>query len=161
MNRYYPSEDLLNYLQKIYVLDWHRGLHGFSHWERVLTNGLALAKKNGANQRVVTLFAFLHDICRENDGYDLEHGERVKVLILSTIQPEFLHLPSHELELLTYACEFHTNGFTEGDLTVRTCWDADRLDLGRVGIVPDPAYLCTVEAKDEDMIMEAYLRSVQ
>ena len=24
----------------------------------------------------------------------------------------------------------------EGDLTVRTCWDADRLDLGRVGIRP-------------------------
>lgn len=161
MNPYYPSEALLQYLKQVYVLDWQRGIHGFAHWHRVLQNGLLLAKRNGANQRVVTLFAFLHDIQREDDGYDLEHGERAKNLILSTIQPTHLHLPPAELELLTYACEFHTHGYTEGDVTVRTCWDADRLDLGRVGIVPDPKYLCTAEAKEEKILLEAYQRSLQ
>ena len=28
-----------------------------------------------------------------------------------------------------------------------TCWDADRLDLGRVGIIPDSKYLFNAEAK--------------
>jgi uncharacterized protein len=31
---------------------------------------------------------------------------------------------------------------------VQTCWDADRLDLGRVGIIPRPDRLCTEEARD-------------
>jgi len=32
--------------------------------------------------------------------------------------------------------------------TVATCWDADRLDLGRVGIKPDARYLFSDEAKE-------------
>jgi len=31
--------------------------------------------------------------------------------------------------------------------TVATCWDADRLDLGRVDIKPDTRYLFSDEAK--------------
>ena len=45
------------------------------------------------------------------------------------------------------ACHLHTDGHTEGDLTLQTCWDADRLDLGRVGIVPKPDLLCTDAAR--------------
>jgi uncharacterized protein len=48
----------------------------------------------------------------------------------------------------------------EGDVTVLTCWDADRLDLGRVGIRPDPTYLCTAAARDTDMLTWSYRRSV-
>lgn len=32
------------------------------------------------------------------------------------------------------ALAYHSDGYTEGDITVQVCWDADRLDLGRVGI---------------------------
>jgi hypothetical protein len=35
----------------------------------------------------------------------------------------------------------------DGDITVQTCWDADRLDLPRVGIQPLPQFLCTEAAK--------------
>ena len=38
-------------------------------------------------------------------------------------------------------------GATTGDITVQTCWDADRLDLGRVGVYPEPARLCTDAAR--------------
>ncbi len=31
------------------------------------------------------------------------------------------------------------------------CWDADRLDLGRVGITPRRKKLCTEGAKDPDL----------
>ena len=45
----------------------------------------------------------------------------------------------------------HTEGYLDGDITVQTCWDADRLDLGRVGIVPQPEKLCTEGARDPDL----------
>ena len=32
-------------------------------------------------------------------------------------------------------------------MTVRTCWDADRLDLGRAFIKPDPRLMCTDPAR--------------
>ncbi len=44
---------------------------------------------------------------------------------------------------------------TAGDITVQTCWDADRLDLGRVGITPNPRWLCTACAKDPATILWA------
>lgn len=47
------------------------------------------------------------------------------------------------------------------DITVQTCWDADRLDLGRVGIRPDPDRLCTSAAKESDLLEWAYARSVR
>ena len=44
---------------------------------------------------------------------------------------------------------------------MQTCYDSDRLDLGRIGveIEPDPDYLCTDVAKDPEMIVWAYERS--
>ena len=47
------------------------------------------------------------------------------------------------------------------DITVQTCWDADRLDLGRVGIIPRPDRLCTEEARDPVLLDIAYRRSVR
>jgi uncharacterized protein len=38
-------------------------------------------------------------------------------------------------------------GHLEGDATLQACWDADRLDLGRVGITPSPRRLCTDAAR--------------
>ena len=37
-------------------------------------------------------------------------------------------------------------------MTIQTCWDADRLDLGRVGMMPDPRFLSTEIAKRRDTI---------
>jgi len=36
-----------------------------------------------------------------------------------------------------------------GDITVDTCIDSDRLDLGRIGIAPDPAKLLTPLGKQK------------
>jgi uncharacterized protein len=40
-----------------------------------------------------------------------------------------------------------------------TCWDADRLDLGRVGKRPSPRFLGTEYARRKDTIEWAYRRS--
>jgi uncharacterized protein len=47
------------------------------------------------------------------------------------------------LEKLVLACQIHTDGTTSTDATVGVCFDADRLDLGRVGIEPDSELMST------------------
>ena len=69
------SNELLQAILKGYVLSpW--GIHGLSHWARVLENGRRLAAVNGAILEVVELFAVLHDARRENEGMDPGHGRR-------------------------------------------------------------------------------------
>ena len=51
------------------------------------------------------------------------------------------------MRLLDYAIRHHVDGDVSDDPTIGTCWDADRLDLGRVGIVPDEQYMSTAEGK--------------
>ena len=58
------------------------------------------------------------------------------------------------------ACKYHSDGFVKGDITVQTCWDSDRLDLGRVGIKPLADKLCTKAAKKNEVIEAAYRRSI-
>ena len=59
------------------------------------------------------------------------------------------------------ACSEHSEGYVRGDITVQTCWDADRLDLGQIGIRPDPQKLCTAEAQSPAVIAAAYRRSLR
>ena len=54
--------------------------------------------------------------------------------------------------MLQRACQGHTHERTHPDVTIQTCWDADRLDLGRVGITPHPSRLCTEVAKRPDIL---------
>jgi uncharacterized protein len=54
------------------------------------------------------------------------------------------------------------DGLLEADLTVQTCWDADRLDLGRVGKTPRVEKLCTEEARRDPVLRDlAYRRSLR
>jgi uncharacterized protein len=137
----------------------HDGFHGKEHWLRVLHNGRELASATDANRRVVELFALIHDSKRENEDYDPQHGRRSAEYARS-LQGVWFKLETAELELLCYACHWHSDGLTEANTTVQACWDADRLDLGRVGVKPDPKYLCTSYAKRSDVIDAAYGRSL-
>jgi uncharacterized protein len=141
-----------------YALPWN-GIHGVVHWARVLENGLVLAEKTGANIEVVKLFAVLHDSRRLNDGHDPDHGPRAAQLA-HNISGRLIDLPDHEFGLLCRACEGHTHERTHPDITIQTCWDADRLDLGRVGITPHPTRLCTEVAKMPTMIEWAHQRAL-
>ena len=137
---------LLEAIRTQYRLRWE-GIHGISHWARVRTIGRRLAEHTGADQAAVELFAVFHDACRTNDDRDPDHGRRGAELA-TRLRRTVFDLPDPAFALLVAACADHTEGRTEGDVTVQTCWDADRLDLGRVGIAPDPARLCTQAAKD-------------
>jgi uncharacterized protein len=154
------TPELIEHIKKTYRLNLN-GIHGWNHWIRVYENGLRLAEQNGANQRVVALFAFTHDMARENDGGDRNHGQRAAERILAELQGTYFQLLPEELNQLVQAVARHTDGLTQADITVQTCWDADRLDLGRAGIVPKKKFLCTPEAKDSKTIEWAYRRSLR
>jgi uncharacterized protein len=136
------------------------GDHGLAHWGRVMENGLRLARRTGADTEVITLFALFHDSRRENEWTDPDHGRRGAELALS-LRGRFFELSEAAFALLYRACELHTDCRWDPDRTVQTCFDADRLDLGRVGLTPDPDRLCTKAARDPDMLGWAHQRAVE
>jgi uncharacterized protein len=93
----------------------------------------------------------LHDSKRRNEGTDPEHGPRAADFARQLRGTAF-ELDDDDFEKLVRACHGHTHERTHPDITIQTCWDSDRLDLGRVGIFPDPYYLSTADARDPAMI---------
>ena len=124
------------------------GLHGPAHWRRVERNGLLLAERTGANPTLVRLFALFHDSRREDDGSDHGHGARGAELAAVWRTEGAFGLPDDEFALLRLACVWHTDGLHHDDPTVGTCWDADRLDLGRVGVIPNARFMSTAFGRE-------------
>ncbi|MEZ7812233.1 MAG: hypothetical protein QMB16_00855 [Paracoccaceae bacterium] len=152
------TQDFIEQCCLAYKLD-HSGYHGFYHWMRVLHNGRIIANLTGANIKVVELFCLLHDTKRKNDNQDPLHGHRAALHAQSS-RGLLFKTTDAEMEQLIEACTYHSDGHTDGDITVQTCWDADRLDLGRVGIRPVPHRLCTEAARLPSILEAAYERSV-
>jgi len=139
------TPQLIFAIRRKYDLDW-TGLHGVRHWARVRKVGLELARVTGARTNVVELFSFLHDSCRRGDGHDPDHGRRA-VGFATQLRADCLELDDEDFTLLCEAIEYHSEGHLGADVTVQTCWDADRLDLERVGIQPEPHKVCTEAAR--------------
>lgn len=117
-------------------------IHGPDHWRRVERNALRLATRTGADVDVVRLFALFHDCRRKNDSRDDGHGAR-GAKFAERVRGVLFDLPDEKFEQLVFACTWHTDGGCHDDPTIGTCWDADRLDLVRVGVIPDPRFMST------------------
>lgn len=107
-----------------------QNVHGVAHWARVLENGLRLAEVIRVNVEVIQLFAVFHDCQRLTVRTDNLHGLR-GAEFAAKLRGKLFDLNNEDFELLFVACAGHTHRQTDDDLTVQTCWDADRLDLGR------------------------------
>ena len=105
----------------------------------------------GANTDVVRLFAIFHDSRRVNECTDCGHGQRGAELA-AQLRGDMFDLPDTEFQLLDAACAGHEHGMIDASVTVQTCWDADRLDLGRVGMRLDPTKLCTDAARQREIM---------
>lgn len=127
-------QQLIDYVAKDWKLD---STHGLSHWLRVEKNGIMLSTPE-VNPYIVTAFAFLHDSCRVDNGYDVKHGVRALTKIDEIRHTILKNFTDEEIERLKTACKYHTTKDRTDDMTVNVCFDADRLDLPRVGIIPDP-----------------------
>jgi hypothetical protein len=121
-------------------------LRGEDHWLRVAANGLFLAEAVDADPVLVVLFAMFHDSMRFNDDSDEGHGQRGGFLACC-LNDQLLGLSDDRLDVLVRACSDHAGGRTSSEPTIGVCWDADRLDLCRLGSKPDPAKLSTEKAR--------------
>lgn len=123
-------------------------IHGLAHWQRVERNGLYLAQATGADADVVSFFALFHDACRADDGHDAGHGARGAKLARRFAEKGRLPLDEAQLESLCTACAGHTGGRRSSDTLVGCCWDADRLDLTRLRMEPQPRFMSTKPAQE-------------
>ncbi len=118
-------------------------VHGIEHWHQVEFNGLLLASRTKADVDVVRLFAIFHDCRRMDDRHDINHGPRGAEFAKLCREKKLFELEDERFEKLYKACELHTQALRTGDATIDTCFDADRLDLGRVGFHLDPRKMAT------------------
>jgi uncharacterized protein len=117
-------------------------IHGLTHWRRVFENGLVIAKETGANIDIIELFALFHDSCRFNDGKDPNHGRRAAKWVKS-MRSDLRGLSEDLFQFLLEALRDHTHVRCTENIHIATCWDADRLDLGRVGVNPIEEFMNT------------------
>ncbi len=148
--------ELLSEIKRNFRLNW-KGTHGVAHFHRVYENGMKLAEQQGVDAEVVQLFSVFHDSQRKNEHWDRHHGKRGAEF--AGRLRHLISLDDQQFELLTIACSLHTSTLNQNNITVQACFDADRLDLGRVGKYPNPKYLCTQMAKQKEIIEWAYYRS--
>ena len=122
-------------------------IHGPEHWARVERNGIYIGEQTGADLTVIRLFALFHDCRRQNDGIDPGHGRR-GAEYAKTLRHELIEISDEQFDTFYNACKLHTRQIHTEDVTVGACWDADRLDLGRIGIKPIAKFLNTTIAKN-------------
>jgi len=143
-----PFDDVYYHARNVFKCD-PTSVHGAQHWRNVESNGMQFCKRTGADLTVVRCFALLHDCCRKDDGADPKHGVR-SADRLSEFAKQLAVLKGldrDQMRLLDYAIRHHVAGKVSDDPTIGTCWDADRLELDRVGIVADERYMSTAMGK--------------
>lgn len=152
-------DDLVHTVER-YATHIRSTIHGPSHWRAVgaVASELAgtfshhaAARDPSPDAELLLLFALLHDAMREDDGRDLDHGPRAAILLARLRDDGTLTLADERATVLAEALHDHTNGTLSADPTIGTCWDADRLLIGRVGIVPDPRFCSTPEGRRRAM----------
>jgi uncharacterized protein len=156
MTEPYDRAGLIALIKSEFKLDWD-GIHGANHWARVLHHGKTIGELRQADLLVVELFGFLHDSCRLNDGRDPQHGQRAADFAHG-IHRDFYQLTPKQLDTLCFAMQHHSGGEVSTNTTIQTCWDSDRLDLGRVGIIPSPKFISAEGAEFIDYAFDLSLK---
>ncbi len=140
---------LKQYIREHYDI-WSSPIHGVDHWQRVWEFGRSIGWTTDADMEVVEYFAFLHDSQRWDEGTDLAHGPRAAMFAIQ--HRELFELSHSQFRVLIRAVSGHTAAMpgcaAAQNPTLAACWDADRLDIGRVGLTPDPRFMFTDMAKE-------------
>jgi uncharacterized protein len=105
-----------------------------------------MATEVGADPLLVVLFGIFHDSMRFSEQRDDGHGRRGGFLA-RCLNAELMGLSDEGLDLLDTACAGHTDGETSDNPTIGACWDADRLDLCRLGRQVDPRAMSTAPGR--------------
>ncbi len=138
------NDTLLKIIEKEALL-FKSLMHGIPHWKTVERNGLYICQFTDADPKVVSYFSYFHDFKRENEYEDPEHGPSAAKFLKE--HRDILALSDEQFNSLYHAVAGHTHGRKHINDTVSTCWDADRLDIGRCGFRPKSEFLFSKEAK--------------
>lgn len=127
----------------------HEPMHGELHWRGVAWAGLRVRElAPGISPGVMVAFGLLHDCRRETDDWDPEHGERA-ALVAARSRPLKRLLGAEGRELVAEACRLHERGMTRREApAIGACWDADRVNLVRLGFRLDPRYFTILSRED-------------
>lgn len=151
-----PYTKLRNRVARDFTPDVN-GAHGVPHWNRVFSHGMRIADSDPAVDRhVVALFAFLHDARRMDEFEDVGHGARAVPYLHRLRKEGVFEATPEQIGQLVVAVTLHSDGIVTRDPTIQACWDADRLDLGRVGVMPRAELLGSEYAKRPDVIRAAW-----
>ena len=144
-------------------------LHGAGHWVRVHRFGKLLSDKCNLRPELedcVETFSLTHDLARNLDGFEEDHGGNSALLFNKIRNELFPDLSNNQVEVIKIAIHYHSDGMTSeeayykglfdhidlfGDDLINTigcCWDADRLDLLRLGRHPRPELMSTEHWED-------------
>lgn len=124
-------------------------VHGIRHWKAVTQTALLLADLiDEADVGVALLFGLLHDSQRTNENEDPDHGPFAADLMQQLRREGVITISDERADKLAEAMSLHDAGGVSDDPTIGVCWDADRLQLQRLGYPLDPERLSTPEAMD-------------
>ena len=138
-------------------------LHGRGHTARVMVWAAVLTRGTEWFEPVVWAAA-CHDLRREDDGDDPEHGFRAGAWVRTHLS-QMLRDPPADLELIARACDWHVCPDRRSEWEHPTLWllkDADGLDRVRLGDF-DKRFLRHEEARrrvaDAERLFEATART--
>lgn len=156
------TDNLIEKLKHHTFFDSH--IHGERHWSHVNHLGMKLAdlmKLNPIQKRCVEVFSWTHDLARKDDNGGNEHaieGARYFAREVVTLFPDIDEI---QIEIIAAAIKYHSDGLCSEEAhhmgffehinvhkedvirIIGCCWDADRLDLIRLGIPPREKYMST------------------
>ena len=140
-------------------------VHGPAHWARVFRFGDLLAEKMQLpleQRQCVQVFAWTHDLARWDDNGGNEHAIAGAGYLDEVVPVLFARLSNEQREVIRTAIRHHADSLAVDEAyhsgwfehlcwgksellnTIGCCWDADRLDLLRLGIEPDGARMSTL-----------------
>jgi len=119
-------------------------LHGISHLRQVSLLAGKIASASGADVESAMVAGFLHDAGRTDDFGGNQHALDSAILA----RPLLIRLYPHiDADLVCYAIARHADGMTTDDPLIGSLWDADRLELKRIGRYVREDLLSTAEGK--------------
>lgn len=142
-----PKEILKKVIDQFYLKDSY--IHGTPHWSRVFYYGTILSELNDFDKENIAFFSIFHDSKRLNDFEDPEHGIRAAEFF-NTLD-KIIHVKPEQKEIIYEACKIHNYQKQADSNEVGLCLDADRLDLWRVGIIPNNDYLHMNQSKNNTL----------
>lgn len=138
---------LINEVEQTCGHDCHSSaskIHGIEHSRNVAYLAGRLAKLENVCVRTAVIGGFLHDCARKDNRAGNVHAHESADLARSII---LRYWPDVDTDKVCYAIYCHADGLTTNDRLSGCIWDADRITLTRLGIIPDTELLSTDVAR--------------